>query len=98
MSEITNLTKEDKMGRPLVWRFEYDGIQTEAVEAEWDDDKNMQAVDIIMQTPNGRFSQKVFVSAEMITLYESHALRMAAEKCLREYKKQDKKNTQNGKR
>jgi len=90
MDKITNLKKEDKPGHYLVWRFEYDGIKTEVVEAEWDDEQYSQAVDIIMQTPNGRYFQKVFVSAELFTSKENEMLNIAAEMCLKAYEKRDK--------
>lgn len=89
-NKITNLKKTEHPLRWTVWRFEYDGMRTEAVEAEFDNETKLQALDIIMHCPQGRYFQKVHVNAEILTLYETDALNMAAEMCLKAYEKRAK--------
>ncbi len=93
-NKITNLKKTEHPLRWTVWRFEYDGMITEAVEAEFDNETKLQALDIIMHCPQGRYFQKVHVNAEVLLRRETDALNMAAEQCLMQYEKQVK--LQNG--
>ena len=84
-NKITNLEKTKNAFGITSWTFEYYGIKTCMVEAEWFEDRKLFVVEVLMAMPEGMYSQALEVSADLLKGHESVALTMAAEKCVKSY-------------
>lgn len=72
------------------WTFEYYGIKTVMIEVGWIKHRKVFVVEVLMSMPDGMYSQILEVSAELLKGYESLALKIAAEKCLKSYENEIK--------
>ena len=82
---ITNLEKTTNAFGITSWSFDYWGIKTVRIEGEWIKHRKAFVVEVLMSMPEGMYSQILEVSAELLKCYESLALKIAAEKCLKSY-------------
>lgn len=90
-NKITNLKKTTNSLGFKVWEFEYNGIKTLMAEVDWIESRKVFVIDILMSMPEGKYTQRVEASADLLKGYENVALTMAAEKCIKSYENEIKR-------